>query len=269
MRNDALQEVEGNIQIKVPNDKYQYNNLFTTFNSISDVDNFFNRYNHDNGYNGLALGQKIQINDGVYNRKWIIAGFDMEYNRTNGVTVNNGYGISLIPDEFYITKSVKWNNSDSATPYINSTIHTSTLTTVSNNLRNVLGDHLVNRNVMLGSNASDNGTTGYTWTTAYCTLPSLWQFTGTRYGYNSIYDDGEASYKLPVFDYIDFRPSGSNPFIWTRAYFGKDTFTYGEPYSAFVIQYGSIAYKGQHIRQLAVDYWNPRWSYCCPMIYIR
>ena len=40
-KNDALQEIENNIPVKVPNDQYDNNHtIVATFNSISDVNNF-------------------------------------------------------------------------------------------------------------------------------------------------------------------------------------------------------------------------------------
>ena len=37
-----------------------------TFNSLSDVDNFCNTYNHNNNYNGLKLGQRIKIGSNTW-----------------------------------------------------------------------------------------------------------------------------------------------------------------------------------------------------------
>lgn len=78
MRYDTLEEIENNIPLK-NNSEYDPNHtLITTISSVSDANTFCNTYNHNNGYNGLKLGQRIQINDGVYNAAWIIAGFDLE-----------------------------------------------------------------------------------------------------------------------------------------------------------------------------------------------
>ena len=49
------------------NNKYDATVSLGTWSSLSDVDNFFNTYNHANGYNGLKLGNYVTINDGTYN----------------------------------------------------------------------------------------------------------------------------------------------------------------------------------------------------------
>ena len=193
------------------------------------MDNFCNTYNHTNGYNGLKLGQRIKINDGTYNEDWYIAGFDMEHNRyaSDNTLYNNGYGICLIPKS-NLTED-KWYNSavsGIAVPYIRSIIHTSTLPTIANNLKNVLGSHLINRNVLLSSGLDSsveskeygNCVNSYTWTTSYCTLMSLQQVSGFgMYTYNTSasgshminydkYGIGEANYMLPLFSFDYFEP---------------------------------------------------------------
>ena len=244
MRNDAIEEIEQNANspIEFLNNQYDSNEtIIATFNSLSDVDNFYNIYNHDNKYNGLKLGQRIQINDGTYNETWEIAGFDCEANciSTDGTIKSNGYGIVLSPvNGQVIGGQTKWNSSNNATPYISSTMHTYTLPTIANNLKNVLGDHLINRNVLLSSGidtSTEGGyTNAYTWTTEYCTIPSIYQITGTywyKYYYSSsssdnfwlnanIYDIGEANYRLPLykFRYYAYGPT-TNAWLRTVNYF--------------------------------------------------
>ena len=188
-----------------PNMLYDYtSSTVYTINSLSDTNNFCNTYNHDNGYNGLKLGQRVQINDGTYNKAWYIAGFDCEYNHTasDGSIKDNGYGICLIPTLNLGTDA--WDNSQlEYHPYISSTMHTSTLPTIANNLKNVLGSHLINRNVLLSSEVSNRGVTKLSWNTSYCTLLSIFQCDGigTSDHMGSIADDGEANYKLPLFNF--------------------------------------------------------------------
>ena len=200
---DALEEIEDNISnipVYVPNDRYDINQeIVAIFNSTTDVNQFCNKYNHYNGYNGLKLGQRIQINDGVYNKAWYIAGFDCEYNRqaSDGTTYNNGYGICLIPEISLI--SVQWSETGVAMPYISSLIHTSSIPTIVNNLINILSDHLINRNVLLSDNVDYDGkSSSYIWTTSYATLTSISQLNGEFGKYSTIYDDGEANYQLPI-----------------------------------------------------------------------
>ena len=192
------------IDTSTPNTRYKSQNL-GTWSSITDVEDFLYFCNHDTGYYGATIGSYVTINDGTYNKEWVIAGFDMEHNATaaDGSTYDNGYGICLIPKNSLGNAS--WNNNNSPKGYNVSTINTSTLPTVANNLKKVLGDHLVLRNVLLSSaidnNISSYYATGYTWTTAYCTLMNMGQITGTFASNRTKYDDGEANYKLPLFNY--------------------------------------------------------------------
>ena len=192
------------IDTSSPNTRYKSQNL-GTWSSITDVEDFLYFCNHDTGYYGATIGSYVTINDGTYNKEWVIAGFDMEHNATaaDGSTYDNGYGICLIPKNSL--GNANWNNNNSPKGYNVSTINTSTLPTVANNLKKVLGDHLVLRNVLLSSardnNISSYYATGYTWTTAYCTLMNMGQITGTFASNSNKYDDGEANYKLPLFNY--------------------------------------------------------------------
>ena len=186
-----------------PNTRYESKNL-GTWSSTSDVDTFMSKYNHANNYTGLSLGNYVTIQDGTYNTQWVIAGFDMEHNQTaaDGTTYDNGYGICMIPKTYIAIGA--WGKVPSG-GYKSSTMHTSTLPTVVTNLKNVLGTHIVNRNVLLSSQVSSSKYSyGYTWTTADATLMSAGQFTGTFASYRNKYDDGEANYKLPLFNYENY-----------------------------------------------------------------
>ena len=224
MENDAIDEVEDNIpsqnSILINYNYDPSNTLIATFNSFTDTNNFCNTYNHSNNYNGLKLGQRIQINDGTYNKAWYIAGFDCEYNNVaSDCTIkNNGYGISLIPTTSLM--SAQWNtSSDISGGYISSTMHTSTLPTVANNLKNVL----------LSSSANTRGATAHTWTTSYCTLISRTQLEGFyRVMSEQKYNVGEAWYQIPLFKFIlttflidswmrDISSNTSADYIWNYA----------------------------------------------------
>ena len=163
----------------------------------------------------------MTIQDGSYNQIWEIAGFDVEskQNASDGTIYDNGYGIALIP-KTYVTTST-WNSNGTVQGgYIASTMHTSTLPTVVNNLKRVLGNHIVNRNVLLSNSVdSQYNSNGYKWTKAEATLMSVGQMTGTFGMYNNRYDDGEANYKLPIFNFKEYK-TGSN--FWTRGICGNN-----------------------------------------------
>ena len=283
MANDAIEEIDTSIKspIEFLNNCYDSDEtVIFTINSLSGTNNFCNNYNHDNNYNGLKLGQRIQINDGNYNIAWEIAGFDCEANcvSTDGTIKSNGYGIILSPVNGYVIGGqTKWHWSNDATPYINSSMHTSTLPTIANNLKNVLGDHLINRNVLLSSSidtSTESGyTNDYTWTTEYCTIPSIYQITGTywhKYYYSSsnnfwlnanIYDIGEANYRLPLykFRYYTYGPT-TNAWLRTVNYFSD---------GCKALTVNSLGDYSESSYNITYRLLNKTYQYNRPLIYIR
>ena len=149
----------------------------------------------------------------------------MESNQeaADGTTFDNGYGICLIPQTQLTTAT--WNTSNTLTgAYKSSTMHTTHLPGIVTKLQTILGSHIVQRNVLLSSSADGNGySNAYTWTTAYATLMSIGQMTGEFASYRNKYDDGEANYKLPIFNSKDFK-TGSNS--WSRGVWGRSSSKY-------------------------------------------
>ena len=221
---DALSEKIANLQFQLdpPNERYESVNL-GTWSSISDVDTFFSRFNHNNNYKDgrtkLSLGNYVTIKDGTYNAIWEIAGFDMESNQlaADGTTFDNGYGICLIPRTQLTTG--QWNTSNTtAGGYKSSYMHTTVLPGIVTKLKTILGSHIVNRNVLLSSSTDRNYSNAYTWTTAYATLMSIGQMTGTFAANKNKYDDGEANYKLPIFNSKEY---GTGSYFWSRGVSGS------------------------------------------------
>ena len=227
-----------------PNERYSPTNL-GTWSSISDVDQFFNRFNHDNGYKDgstkLSVGNYVTIRDGTYNVDWVIAGFDMEHNQTaaDGTVYDNGYGICMIPKT--IVETSYWNDTDSVSGgYASSKIHNTNLSQITINLKNVLGTHAINRNVLLSSSvdANNNCSNAYDWMTSYATLMSVSQIKpGSIGSYNNKYDDGEANRMLPLFIYTDYADTESSANFWTRSIYGN----YANWPSAWSVYNGKIS----------------------------
>ena len=241
------------IDTSTPNTRYEVKNL-GTWSSIDDVNTFLDACNYITGYYGASIGSYVTINDGIYNKEWVIAGFDMEHNAraADGSTYDNGYGICLIPKTSL--GNYVWDNANTSRGYNGSTINNSTLPTVANNLKQVLGSHLIERNVLLSSARDSNyHASKYTWTTAYCTLMSAGQVTGTFASNRNKYDDGEANYKLPLFNYETW---SFDVLAWLRGLYGID--------SNYTYVYGISNYGG-----------DPRYVHCNysyglrPLIYIR
>ena len=151
----------------------------------------------------------------------------------DGTVYDNGYGIALIPRTQLMTAT--WNNSNTvAGAYKASTMHTSHLPTVVSNLKKVLGSHIVTRNVLLSKSVDGNyHSNSYVWTTAEATLMSIGQMTGTFGSNQNQYDDGEAYYKLPIFNSKEYK-TGST--FWSRGVWGS----YNHCYAWYVYSDGSI-----------------------------
>ena len=195
-----------------PNEREYSSTNLGTWSSISDVDTFLNRFNHGTNYKDgntkLSVGNYVTIQDGsTYTHKWVIAGFDMEHNQTaaDGTVYDNGYGICMIQQSTALSGDTrKWGDSITG-GYIASNAHTVEMPNIVTYLKTVLGSHLINRNVLLSSSVDSNGySNAYTWTTSYATLMSVGQLTGTFASNRNKYDDGEANYKLPIFNTLDY-----------------------------------------------------------------
>lgn len=196
---------------------YEYKSI-DEWSSAADCDNFFSQYNPENGWAGLKLGNCVKINDSTHHAYWMVAGFNCELNRTaaTGQSYNNGYGIMLIPaaTALYWNGS-QWNTSKDFTGgYASSNVNTICNSTVYNLMKAICEYHIVSRRVYLsnGVNATTLKPNSVTSTTRYLTLPTLTQLIGGNT--NNIYNNGEANYKLPVFDYHT-RNLSQRPY-WTR-----------------------------------------------------
>ena len=214
-------------QVDDPNDRNHAPTNLGTWSSVSDVDTFLRRFNHASAYKDgnnikLRAGDYVTILDGTYNQVWEIAGFDMEHNQkaADGTTYDNGYGICLIPRTQVTT--AKWNESMTVKGgYKASSMHNTHLPNIVSKLENVLGSHIVTRNALLSSSVDSNYySNNYTWTTSKATLMSAGQMTGTFGSYSTKYDDGEANYKLPIFNSKNYYYAGNG--FWTRGVCGND-----------------------------------------------
>ena len=144
-------------------------------------------------------------------------------NAADGTVYDNGYGICLIP-QTKVTDG-QWNASNTLTgAYKSSTMHNTTLPNIVSKLQTILGSHIVTRNVLLSSSVgSNNYSNAYTWTTAKATLMSIGKMNGSFAANRNKYDDGEANYKLPIFNSKDFK-TGSR--FWSRGVWGYNDSNY-------------------------------------------
>ena len=216
-----------------PNKRYESKSL-GTWSSTSDVDTFLSRFNHDNLYKDgdteLALGNYVTIEDGA-NNVWEIAGFDMEHNQlaADGTTYDNGYGICMVPKTYAGASFRFYRYSEIVPPsgYSSASIHHTDIPNIVTQLENVLASHIVERNVLLSTAIDDDSGKGwsasYSWKNTKATCMSVGQLTGTFASNRNSYDDGEATYKLPLFDHEDFKTGHD---FWTRGIYGHDDGTF-------------------------------------------
>lgn len=119
--------------------------------------------------------------------------------------------------------------------YAGSKMHTTTLVTVANNLKNALGSHLLERRVLLSDSMStsiaSNAGAGFTgasdqwvWTSVYCTLLTEVQVYGSTVFSSSCHDIGEGCSQLPLFKFVNHVYFGSFSF-WLRAVASSMYFT--------------------------------------------
>ena len=203
------------IDTSTPNTRYKVQDLgilsTNPDENTIDLDDFLIRCSNYTGYYGASIGSTITIKDGTYNKKWVIVGFDCEHNKTasDGTPYDNGYGIFMIPTEPLYNSSDGMIFNDNG--YVSTGVHKGLNSTTAEILmkKSILNDHLIKRHVLLSNKteyANGNLTnTGYTWTSAYCTLMSAGQITGKFAANSNKYDDGEANYKLPYFNFTTWQ----------------------------------------------------------------
>ena len=205
------------------NNIYKHRDLGTITSSNRD-EWIAKHINSDGTFNDIYVGDIVTIQDGVYNAIWVVAGLDTEYNK--GDTALTTHHISLIPLTYLFTAPM--NDTDTTVGgYAGSKMHTDTLVTVANNLKNALGSRLLERRVLLSNSintsiASGAGagwigaSSGWAWFSAFCTLLTEVQVYGSRVFSSSFYDIGEGCSQLPLFKFVNHVYLGRFSF-WLRA----------------------------------------------------
>lgn len=216
-----------------PNNRY-YDYKLGECTSSSEIDYFFSKYNHENGYDGLCLGNYITIRDGVYNADWMIAGFDTY----KGTGLNDsGYGMVIIPRTYIETSTQStFQMHTSATTeggYVGSNMYTTILPAVATQIRKMIGDHNVTINSALvdavnTSISKPNGMTGaasgYAWYDKHIALMSEYQVFGNQIFGNAL-DGGSQLIKLPVFNFIKPNEYAKVDF-WLRTVASNTSYSY-------------------------------------------
>lgn len=184
---------------------------------------------------------EVTIKDGTYNAVWIVAGLDTEFGK--GDTALAQHHVTLIPKTYLFTARMNSTNT-TVGGYYGSEMHQTTLPAVANNLKKVLGNHLLERRVLLSNSINANlssgagagwqgSTNNWAWYSAFCTLMSEIQVYGSIVFSSSFFDVGEACYQLPIFRFANHTYQARFGF-WLRAVSSA---------SAFAIAYdGGYAY---------------------------
>ena len=194
-----------------------------SISSTTEANTFFAQYSADNDWKGLSLGNYITINDGTYNKVWMIADFNGNLNK--GDSTIGTKSIGLIPRSEGLLTGYMNSTNTTANGFKGSYMWTTTIPTVVTNLQKVLGSHLLKRRILI-SNAINTNThasvggwtgraSGWEWVDCYASIMSEVQVYGSSV-FGGGFDVGEANYKLPVFNFINYNQYGRATF-WLRA----------------------------------------------------
>lgn len=216
-----------------------HNGIFTekflgTFNTVDEVKKFLSDHKvAEKQYTGLYVGDYLRLNDGVYNKDWVIAGFELYNNKGDTpLTVGN---IVLIPKTPLVNKPMNPTNTTEG-GYYNSAMHQTHIPEIVANLEKVLGNTLLTRRCLLTNSISPTLSSmagaGYigcsnrwAWYDCKAVLMSEVEIYGTTIFSSSFYDVGEACEKLPIFNFINHvKYSRSN--LWLRAVASASDFAF-------------------------------------------
>lgn len=216
-----------------------HNGIFTekflgTFNTVDEVKKFLSDHKvAEKQYTGLYVGDYLRLNDGVYNKDWVIAGFELYNNKGDTpLTVGN---IVLIPKTPLVNKPMNPTNTTEG-GYYNSAMHQTHIPEIVANLEKVLGNTLLTRRCLLSNSVSSTlssmagaGFTGcsngWAWYDCKAVLMSEVEIYGSTIFSSSFYDVGEACEKLPIFNFIN-HVKYSRSDLWLRAVASASSFAH-------------------------------------------
>jgi hypothetical protein len=200
--------------------------VIATFNSTNDVKDFVESNISTKGFSeNVKLGGKIQINDGTYNKEWIIVGFNTQSSATSQPH------ISLIPTDSL--GNFVMNIDDTNRGGYAGSAAFAICNNIANNLARVLGDYLLTRNELLGT-----GYPSYTTTSKSVRVNLLneIQVFGSR-SYSDYREDGYDTTQLPGFRLNKVSKTISSYSLWWLR-----SASSGNSYSFCFVDYGSPYY---------------------------
>lgn len=192
--------------------------------TASNIETFFTNHKVSTGeFTDLYVGDTFVIQDGTYNKRYVIAGFDTEYNK--GDTALTKHHISVIPVD-YITTSYMNETNTTVGGYKGSYMHTTKLPEIATQLKTVLGSHLLTHRCLLSNAISADAysaagagwkgsSSGWEWVDCELVLLTEVQVYGSTVFASSGYDIGEGASKLPLFNFIN-HVRLSRAWFWLR-----------------------------------------------------
>lgn len=167
----------------------------------------------------VVTGAYIQINDGTYNKAWMIDGFDLHKNMgvSNIITspsVTIQPRTALVNQRMYSTDvTYVTNATDGAGGYYASE-GKAKVDEIATSLKNsVFGNHLAQRDVLITMNVNKDiasmaglgwlgASVNWNWYPLYMVLPTEKEYTGSSTVSSSFMDQGSGYMKLPVYNFI-------------------------------------------------------------------
>lgn len=180
--------------------------------TVDNIENFFKMHEISSGkFTDLFVGDTFTIKDGTHNVKWVIAGFNTEYNKGDTALTKNHIAVFPL---YNLGTSYMNETNTTAGGYKGSYMHTTKLPEIANNLRKALGTHMLSHRCLLTTSVSDdafaNGGSGWkgasnNWDWADCELVLMTevQVYGSTVFSSSGYDTGEGAMKLPIFNFVN------------------------------------------------------------------
>lgn len=164
----------------------------------------------DGSFSNIRLGDSVTINDGTITCQWMVAGFNTEIHKgaTNILTTNH---VALIPVTTYTTAAM--NSTDTTVGGFMSAGIQAGLEIIANRLTAIMSTNLLTRDTLISNmintdwttrsgNAALGTSSSWGWKATKITLMSENQVHGCSIFSSSAYDVGEASNKLPIFNFI-------------------------------------------------------------------
>jgi len=220
----AIESIPGGIEVMTGvglNGVYRGKDLGTI--TSANIDSFVAEHEIAEGkFTDLYLGDYFVIQDGTYNAAWMIAGFDLYYGYKKSDTDKIDYhSIIAIPRGPGVTTGRMHSSNSTAGGIANSEINT-TLQSIGQTLRSVLGNHEVDQQAYY-SNAvdpNDHGPTGInTGVMSYPALMNIFECYNCSTSFDiGVWAGGFCKKLLPVFNFVSPGAFGSGEFWFENAW---------------------------------------------------